>query len=176
MSARRAPSPPMVVFRHDGVMTTAEGPLEAEGQASALEGWPGQVLSEISEDECFALLATQVLGRLAVVRSGRPEIFPVNYALDGRTVTVRTAPGVKLAFGSFSYVAFEVEEIDRSTREGWVVVVRGFAEDITDAGDAFSVHARGAGAEPWVGGNRDYFLAITRADVSGRRIAAPKTS
>ena len=35
-------------------------------------------LEEISEEECFTLLENQDLGRLAIVRDGRPEIFPVN--------------------------------------------------------------------------------------------------
>jgi uncharacterized protein len=146
-----------------------------EGTEGADRGDPagGQVLSEIDEQECYALLATQSLGRLAVVRDGRPEIFPVNYAMDGTTITLRTAPGVKLSFGSFAHVAFEVEDIDPATRQGWVVEVRGFAEEITDAGDEWSVRVRGAGAEPWVEGERDHFIAITHGEVSGRRIARP---
>jgi nitroimidazol reductase NimA-like FMN-containing flavoprotein (pyridoxamine 5'-phosphate oxidase superfamily) len=131
----------------------------------------GRVLTEIADEECYRLLGSQSLGRLAVVRDGRPEIFPVNYALDGRTVTLRTAPGVKLAFGSFSHVAFEVEDIDPVTKEGWVVEVRGFAEEITDAGDEWSVHARGSAVEPWVEGVHDHYLAIAHGEISGRRIS-----
>jgi nitroimidazol reductase NimA-like FMN-containing flavoprotein (pyridoxamine 5'-phosphate oxidase superfamily) len=134
---------------------------------------PGQELEEIGEDECFALLCTQSLGRLAVVRDGRPEIFPVNYALDGHTITIRTGPGSKLTYASLAHVAFEVEDIDRVTREGWVVEVRGFAEEITDTGDRWSEHARNAGAIPWVKGPHDRYLAISHTQVSGRRIVSP---
>jgi nitroimidazol reductase NimA-like FMN-containing flavoprotein (pyridoxamine 5'-phosphate oxidase superfamily) len=153
-------------FRHDGEMT---GQSESGERAG-----PGRrVLSELDEAECYRLLATKTLGRLAVVREGRPEIFPVNYALEETTVTLRTAPGVKLSFGSFAHVAFEVEDIDPATREGWVVEVRGFAEDITDAGDEWSLRARASGPEPWVEGERDHFIAISRGEVSGRRISRP---
>jgi uncharacterized protein len=147
----------------------------AEGNEGAGPAAPpgGRSLSEIDEEECYALLATQTLGRLAVVRDGRPEIFPVNYALVGTTVTLRTAPGVKLSFGSFAHVAFEVEDIDPVTREGWVVEVRGFAEEVTDAGDQWSVEARAAGAEPWVEGEREHVIAISHGEISGRRIARP---
>ena len=144
--------------------------MSEAGQAGA-GGPEGRVLSELDEPECYALLATQSLGRLAVVRDGRPEIFPVNYAMDGTTVTLRTAPGVKLSFGSFAHVAFEVEDIDPATREGWVVEVRGFAEEITDAGDEWSVSARHAGPKPWVEGERDHYIAISHGEVSGRRIS-----
>jgi nitroimidazol reductase NimA-like FMN-containing flavoprotein (pyridoxamine 5'-phosphate oxidase superfamily) len=134
---------------------------------------PGQELREIGEDECFALLESQDLGRLAVVREGRPEIFPVNYALDGRTITIRTGTGVKLNYASLAHVAFEVEDLDPVTREGWVVEVRGFAEEITDTGDRWSEHARHAGVTPWVMGAHDHFLAISHVEVSGRRIGSP---
>jgi uncharacterized protein len=133
----------------------------------------GQELEEIGEEECFALLGGQTLGRLVVVRDGRPEVFPVNYAMDGRTIVIRTAEGVKLDYGSLAHVAFEVEDIDQTARAGWVVVAHGFAEEITDAGDRWSVHARGVGASPWVKGPRDRYLAIAHNQVSGRRIFDP---
>lgn len=133
-----------------------------------------QEIEELGADECFALLQRQTLGRLAIVRDGRPEIFPVNYAVAGRTVTIRTATGTKLSYGSFSHVAFEVEEIDTSTREGWVVVVKGFAEEITDAGDPWSEQARAAGPIPWIRGEHESFLAIAQPEVSGRRIFTPR--
>jgi uncharacterized protein len=148
------------------------GPGGSDGEAADAGGPAARVLSELDEQECYALLASRTLGRLAVVRDGRPEIFPVNYAMEGTTVTLRTAPGVKLSFGSFAHVAFEVEDIDPVTREGWVVEVRGFAEDITDAGDEWSVRARASGPEPWVQGEKDHYIAISHGEVSGRRISA----
>ncbi len=133
--------------------------------------WSGGELSAIGEEECFELLGTQSLGRLAIVRDGRPEIFPVNYALDAKTVIIRTATGVKLDYGSFSHVAFEVEQIDRDSRQGWVVELKGFAQEITDGADAWSVHARELAPDPWVQGDHEHFLAISRGEVSGRRLS-----
>jgi nitroimidazol reductase NimA-like FMN-containing flavoprotein (pyridoxamine 5'-phosphate oxidase superfamily) len=130
----------------------------------------GRVLDEIDEAECLTLLAGQTLGRLAVVREGQPDIFPVNYALDGRTITIKTQPGVKLTYAPLSRVAFEVEDIDAEGREGWVVVVHGIAEDITEAIDSWSEHARNAGASPWLDGPHEHHLAITRPEFSGRRL------
>ena len=82
---------------------------------------------------------------------------------------------MKLTYASLAHVAFEVEDIDPLTREGWVVEVRGFAEEITDAGDRWSEHARHAGVTPWVKGQHDHYLAISHAQVSGRRIGPPVT-
>jgi uncharacterized protein len=127
-------------------------------------------LEEIGEDECFALLATRDLGRLAVVHDGRPEIFPVNYALADRIVVIRTQPGVKLNAASLAHVAFEVEDIDSGSREGWAVVLHGLAEDITDATNTWAEEARRAGARPWIEGPHERWISITRAAASGRRI------
>ncbi len=130
-------------------------------------------LQAISEEDCFALLGNQDLGRLVVVRDGQPEIFPVNYALDGRTVVIRTQPGVKLSYAALARVAFEVEDIDRERREGWVVVVKGLGEDISDAIDPLSDHARARAVRPWVSGAHESHIAIARPVVSGRRLGGP---
>jgi len=82
-------------------------------------------LVEIAEEECLRLLNTTDLGRLAVVRDGRPEIFPVNYGLDGRTVVLSTNPGAKLEGATLGWVAFEVDHFDPLAVTGWDVVVRG---------------------------------------------------
>ncbi len=133
-------------------------------------------LDEIDEEECFSLLESQDLGRLAIVRDGRPEIFPVNYAIADRIIAIRSQPGVKLTYGSLAHVAFEVEDIDPETREGWVVEVRGFAEDITDAADPWAVQARTSVGRPWVSGPHEHFISITRSQVSGRRLRRSSTA
>ncbi len=127
-------------------------------------------LEEIDEEECFALLQSQDLGRLAIVRDGRPEIFPVNYALTDHIIVIRTQPGVKLTYATLAHVAFEVEDIDRDTREGWVVEVRGLAEEITDSTSHWAEEARRTEVRPWVSGPHERYISITRSAVSGRRI------
>lgn len=142
-------------------------PSEATATAGSAEE---RELEEISEEDCFALLSGQDLGRLAVVREGQPEIFPVNYALDGHTVVIRTQPGLKLSYAALARVAFEVEDIDTKRREGWVVVVKGHGEDITEAMDPRSEHARATPVRPWVSGAHESHIVIARPVVSGRRL------
>ena len=156
-----APCP--VVIVHPRVSVTAAGP-------------PPASLEDIPEEECFSLLATEDLGRLAVVREGRPEIFPVNYALVGRTVAIRTGPGAKLEGASLAHVAFEVEQIDRYTRSGWVVEVRGFAEDVTDGIDAWSKEIQDAPTRTVIAGDHGHVIAISHPVVSGRRLVPPPPS
>jgi hypothetical protein len=133
------------------------------------------ILEELGQEECFSLLASRQFGRLAVVRDGRPEIFPVNYLLSGRTVVIRTQQGVKLAHASLSRVAFEVDDIDPATRVGWTVEVKGVAEDITDGADPWSEQALQAPVDPWVPGPHDRTVAISQPTVSGRRLHRPST-
>jgi nitroimidazol reductase NimA-like FMN-containing flavoprotein (pyridoxamine 5'-phosphate oxidase superfamily) len=60
------------------------------------EPTPGSGAEVISTRECRRLLGTEEVGRLGVVLDGRPEIFPVNYTVDGDGVLFRTADGAKL--------------------------------------------------------------------------------
>ena len=89
-------------------------------------------LEVLDEDECFELMATMEVGRLAVVSGGVPLIFPVNYAVVDGNVVIRTAPGTKLTAAGRNQVTIEADEIDPATHTGWSVVVRGRAEEITD--------------------------------------------
>ena len=57
---------------------------------------PGQV-TELTRAECFELLASAPLGRVAVADDRGPVVFPVNFVLDRHTVVFRTEPGTKLA-------------------------------------------------------------------------------
>jgi uncharacterized protein len=47
-------------------------------------------LEELDRDECLRLLARCSLGRVGIVVSGRPLMFPVNFTLDGEAVVFRS--------------------------------------------------------------------------------------
>ena len=125
---------------------------------------------ELSDEECLRLLETQDVGRLAVVVDGKPAIFPVNYAMDGRIVVVRTAPGTKLEAAPLGWVAFEVDRFDAVSLTGWDVVVSGVARDVTDALDETSTRLGLIEIVPWVKGEKAHRLAILDATFTGRRL------
>src|SRR4028118_1332365 len=50
----------------------------------------------LGPSDCWAMLRTVDVGRLAVVVDGAPDIFPVNFVVDHGTVVFRPAPGTKL--------------------------------------------------------------------------------
>ena len=175
--AVHAPCPVLVVHGPgDGAAPVADSALAVpEGRAPASPpgavGAPGSPeLLEIPEDECLALLGGRRVGRLVVVRDGLPQAYPVNYVLDGRTVALRTDPGLLLDWATLGKVAFEVDQIDEDSHEGWSVVVHGVGRDVTDGVDAWSERVRAHPLEPWAGGDRRHWVAIAGAQFTGRRL------
>lgn len=126
----------------------------------------------IEHEECLRLLATGAVGRLGVVLNGHPEIFPVNYVLDGEHVVFRTAVGPKLTGALRAGVVFEVDNFDPRTRSGWSVVVHGTGHDITPF-DAPQLVARAAElpVHPWASGEKPHVVRITPTRISGRRVS-----
>jgi len=129
-------------------------------------------LEVIPEAECLQLLERHHLGRIAFVVDGQPLIFPVNYALSHRIVTIRTAHGTKLAHAPGSNVAFEIDEYESSRHIGWSVLVQGVAIDATTALDDVSWTARGGTPHPLAPGVRIHRLAISPTSITGRRFKA----
>lgn len=126
-------------------------------------------LEPMAEQECLHLLGLHRLGRVALDVDGRPQVFPVNYALSGRVVAFRTAPGTKLANAPMSHVAFEIDDYDSMTGVGWSVMVKGIAYEITEALDHDSVKARAQLIRPMAPGQRDRWVAIRPDEITGRR-------
>ena len=123
-------------------------------------------LTDLTEDECWELLRTQTVGRVGWQGSDGPTIVPVNYAVDGSSVIVRTAPYTALGReGSTHELAFQVDQLDPATRSGWSVLVRGRRR--LDP-DAYGTTPR---PDVWVAGSRWLVLRIETRTISGRRLA-----
>ena len=126
-------------------------------------------LEELSRAECMDYLAGAQVGRVAVVVDGYPAIFPVNFIIDGQEILFRTHEGTKLSEASLTRVAFEVDHVDTTTRQGWSVLVQGQADDIGNAVDATSQRLRARTLDTWAPGDRNFWFAIRPFLVSGRR-------
>ena len=46
---------------------------------------------ELDERDCWEMLGHASVGRLAVDVGGEPDIFPINFVVDDRTIVFRTA-------------------------------------------------------------------------------------
>jgi len=79
----------------------------------------------LTQHECLALLARNVVGRLAFVRDGRPDVRPVHYRFEGGWIYGRMSEGSALAaLAGEPWVAFQVDEV-AGAFEWASVVVRG---------------------------------------------------
>jgi uncharacterized protein len=126
-------------------------------------------LEVLSRDECLRLLGTAGLGRVAVTTAALPTILPVNFRFDGRDILVRTGRGTKLdAATRNAVVAFEVDEVEPASREGWSVVVTGVARELTDPDEL--AEAQTPPLDRWASGEDHRVVAISTEMVSGRRI------
>jgi uncharacterized protein len=114
---------------------------------------PDPALEGIPEPECLEIPGQHSLGRVAIVVDGQPLIFPVNYALGGGIIVLRTGPGTKLTHGPTSNVCFEIDGDDSSARAGWSAIVQGVAIDATSF-DHVSWAARMAEPQPAAPGAR----------------------
>jgi uncharacterized protein len=126
-------------------------------------------LEILSEHQCRELLASRDLGRIAFPLREDTEIFPVNYSTDGTIVVFRTGTGTKLDHSTATRVAFEVDEWDAAEKVGWSVVLKGVAEEVTHGTDPFATALRSRPVVPLAPGERDYWIAIYPATISGRR-------
>jgi uncharacterized protein len=143
-------------------MTSDERPQES-GDAGALD--------ELSPAECWQLLASQPVGRVAVIVGHYPLVFPVNYAVDDKTIVYRTGVGTKLHAVHRSNVTFEVDAIDPVHHTGWSVMVKGVAQELSPTRNRTAVSsAEFGGATPWAPGDREHFIRIVADQISGRRI------
>ena len=121
--------------------------------------------------ECYELLRTQEIGRLGVQAEHYPLILPVNYALDGTTLVIRTSAGLILHAAEHANVTFEVDEIDRRARSGWSVLVRGQAEEVgPEHREDIVARTKAAGVQPWAPGDKGHWMRIIPHGISGRRI------
>lgn len=122
---------------------------------------PGRLVV-LSEKECWELLSTRPVGRLAWCGDREVCVVPVNFAVDADGVRLRTTPYSLMAREcSGREVAFEVDAIDDEQHSGWSVLVRGRCERDDRPSDE---------PRPWVTGSRVLGLRIAVRSVTGRRL------
>lgn len=126
-------------------------------------------ISRVSTDECWNLLRRSGVGMLATAAAGRPDLFPVNYLVDGRTLLFRSAPGTKVAALEVQpHAAFGAQSADDDGH--WSIVIRGRIDMLTDQAEIV-----GSGAlelVSWAAGSKRVFMRLTPDSVEGRRVAS----
>ena len=126
---------------------------------------------ELNRVECMRLLDTGGVGRIAFATADGPMIYPVNFMVDGQSVVFRTAAHGTLGqhIGGTD-VAFEVDQLNWSSRRGWSVVVKGRAELVEDPAEVNRLRELGREPQPWAQGLRRLYVRIPWAELSGREV------
>jgi hypothetical protein len=123
---------------------------------------------ELDVAECWRLFRTQEVGRLAVSIADHPDIFPINYVVDGETIVFRTGPGTKLAAAVLGRgIAFEIDGYDPVAGDAWSVVLKGQAREIEHMIEYFD--AEELPLFPWHASSKPDFVRLEPAEVTGRR-------
>lgn len=126
----------------------------------------GQPVTILSATESWDLLSSVPLGRLVTSVEGQPEIFPVNFVVQRRTVLFRTAEGTKLVSTAINNrVLFEADDHDAA--EGWSVIVKGTARMLRTSEQI--QEAEQAQLLPWIATLKQHYVRVLPISISGRR-------
>jgi nitroimidazol reductase NimA-like FMN-containing flavoprotein (pyridoxamine 5'-phosphate oxidase superfamily) len=159
-------------------MTTGKGAAKSPGAPSAVPGREPPALGPaarrhalraLSPAECFELLELGGIGRVGFASVDGIMMLPVNFAVTGKTIVLRTAPDTLLALYANGQVSFEVDRFDYVLCEGWSVLVHGRAHKVADEREVKRLEDR-THLEPWAGGARDVYVRIAPTRISGRCI------
>lgn len=126
-------------------------------------------VQHIHHPECEALLRDRHFGRLGVIVHDHPEIFPMNYTMDGSHIAFRIDRGTKLASLRQSHIAtWEIDGIDEEERCGWSVMAVGPVQEIHDEPTLDRLDH--LGLDTWIIGESVHWMRLSPHRLSGRRI------
>jgi transcriptional regulator with XRE-family HTH domain len=126
-------------------------------------------LERLSQNECQRLLGARGLGRIAFTAASGLMVLPVNYAVAGGSIVIRTGAGSVIAGNADGSVSFEADHFDLELGQGWSVLVRGDAHRVLQPGELRRLR-EDFDLRPWPSGEHDLFIRIVPAQLTGRRI------
>ena len=125
-------------------------------------------LASIEVAECWELLRSVPIGRLAMNAPDGLVVIPVNFVVADEAIVFRTAEGTLLA-GAAGWgrdVAFQADRIEEALRWGWSVLVQGQMRRVPDEEAEVLLGA----VTPWAAGERHVVGRVAADRISGRRI------
>jgi nitroimidazol reductase NimA-like FMN-containing flavoprotein (pyridoxamine 5'-phosphate oxidase superfamily) len=123
---------------------------------------------ELGRQQCYQLLATQEVARVARQAADALQILPVTYALFEGAIYFRTSPhSIVSELARPTEVALEVDELDEERRTGWSVVVHGRSASVAPL-ENLSQRWELDSLMPWPAGLRTLVVRVVPFDISGR--------
>ncbi|MBI5090035.1 MAG: pyridoxamine 5'-phosphate oxidase family protein [Actinobacteria bacterium] len=128
-----------------------------------------QGMSVLAEDECFELLDTMQLGRIALTERALPSVLPVRYARFGDgSLLFRVGDGAILRAAQMGQiVCFEADSGDHTLERAWSVTAIGQLTVVADAG--LLAQAEAIDLVPWSAWSNT-FVRLAPQVVNGRRL------
>jgi nitroimidazol reductase NimA-like FMN-containing flavoprotein (pyridoxamine 5'-phosphate oxidase superfamily) len=135
-----------------------------------------RVFEELDEYQCLTLIPPTGVGRIAYLSRFGPAVLPINYTVHRGAVVFRTGEhgpldedlGTAVAGGEGS-LALEIDEVSAGARDGWSVLIHGPARRLTPGEEEDTL--RYTRVEPWAPGERELFIRIVPARITGRRVS-----
>jgi nitroimidazol reductase NimA-like FMN-containing flavoprotein (pyridoxamine 5'-phosphate oxidase superfamily) len=129
-------------------------------------------LTELTDAESLALLASVSLGRIVFTMRALPTVRPVNHILDDGQIVIRSHLGTAIVSqADTSYgavVAYEADDLDPVQHLGWSVSITGTAKILQDTDQIARYRGR---LSPWVNDQVDDIIAIRPELIHGFRFS-----
>lgn len=169
------PSPATLRHLATALRTTPSALLGAGQEAppgrnpsAACWGSAGRV-DRLVRADCYRLLGSLGIGRIAFDTAAGLAVLPVNYAVMQHTIVIRTGTGSLIAAHGDGPVSFQADHFDLELGQGWSVLVRGDAHRVLQPGESRNLR-ESCDLRPWPAGEHDLFIRIVPTKISGRRI------
>jgi nitroimidazol reductase NimA-like FMN-containing flavoprotein (pyridoxamine 5'-phosphate oxidase superfamily) len=131
-----------------------------------------QGLEVLGAKECFELLSQEPIGRIAFVTGERPEVLPMNHAVDGDDLVLCAPAGSKADIAQHLDgvpIAYEADHYDQGSGTGWSVLIQGEVEPVTDAKEIERLES--LRLTRWAEDDRErQWIRVAADHISGRRI------
>jgi transcriptional regulator with XRE-family HTH domain len=167
---------PAILRKLAAALHTTSAALLGAGQEAAPGHDPAEacwhsagVLDRLSPAECYRLLGTRGIGRIAFSAASGLAVLPVNYAVTEASIVIRTGSGSLIGGHGDGRVTFEVDQFDLELGQGWSVLIRGDAHRVLQPGELRKLREE-CDLRPWPAGEHDLFIRIVPGHVTGRRI------
>jgi transcriptional regulator with XRE-family HTH domain len=126
-------------------------------------------VEKITPAECYQLLGPRGIGRIAFTNAAGLMVLPVNYAVIGASIVIRTGTGSLIGTYGDGPVSFEADNFDLELGQGWSVLVGGDAHRVLQPGELRRLREQCA-LLPWPSGEHDLYIRIVPTRLTGRRI------